>query len=54
MAANAAFTSRALSSYMIIATRRPFSWPTMRSASKLPTCAPTVSTPSPREKGPRM
>ncbi len=46
-AASVAFSARALSSYMIIATRMPLPRPSARSASKLPRCAPIISTPSP-------
>ena len=42
---------RELSSYMIIATRRPWSRPNMCSASKLPKWAPQASTPWPAAKG---
>ena len=51
IAASVSLISRALSSYMIIATRRPLSMPIMRSASKLPRWAPKASTPSPRSVG---
>ena len=49
--ASVSLMKRALSSYMIIATRRPLSWPIMRSASKLPRWAPKASTPRPALNG---
>ena len=49
----ALISARALSSYMIIATRMPLLRGRARSASKLPRCAPVIGTPSPSPSGAR-